>query len=224
MRQTITIGTKVFKTQTECKNYTRIILTELGITISVKCKNIEHFNFLRSLCERHPRYQEKFQKFCDFRICRSALNTRGLELQIVNNDGTYTEISWNICVSGKSSTKESSFYSALRQHISLQIMNFKNTNDLSYCRECNHRFVEFSPPVHIDHVIQFKQLVENFLEINTNIIIPTEYEKKERTYETLFANSDRWIGELFEKYHSENAVLRVLCETCNLKRPKYKSE
>ncbi len=224
MRQTITVGTKVFKTQKECKDYTRTILTELGINPSVKCKNNEHFNFLLSLCERHPRYEEKFQDFCDFRICHSALNARGLELQIINNDGTCTEISWNICVSGKSSTKESSFNSALRQHISPQIMNFKETNDLSYCRECEHRFVEDSPPIHIDHVIQFKQLVETFLKINTHIIIPTKYEKKERTYETLFTDSDLWIGKLFEKYHYENAVLRVLCEPCNLKRPKYKSD
>jgi uncharacterized protein (DUF849 family) len=60
MIQTIEIRDKVFKTQTECKNYTRIILTELGITISVKCKNIEHFYFLHLLCKRPPIYEEKF--------------------------------------------------------------------------------------------------------------------------------------------------------------------
>jgi hypothetical protein len=63
--------------------------------------------------------------------------------------------------------------------------------------------------------------VENFIELN-NIIIPTEYNKKEHTFQTLFTDKDVWIGKLFEKYHLENATLRVLCETCNLTREKYK--
>ena len=50
MKQII-IGNKIFKTQTECEKYTRTILTELGITDSVKIKNeiiCKFFNFLNS--------------------------------------------------------------------------------------------------------------------------------------------------------------------------------
>lgn len=223
MKKQIIIGNMIFKTQKECENYTRKILTELGITDSVKEKNNEYFNFLLLLCERHPYYSEKFEKFIDFQIVTNALNIRGLALNLVNNDGTFTEISWKICVSGKCKTTEALFNSALRQCISNQIKNFKDITDLSYCRECDCSLIEKTP--HIDHYeIQFKQLVEDFLKVNKEIIknLPNEYDKKEITFETLFKDNDSWIGNLFEKYHLDNATLRVLCETCNLTRKKYK--
>jgi len=224
MVKSIAIGDTIFKTQKECENYTRQILTEMGITDSVKLKNNDNFIFLCLLCKRHPHYNEKFPKFVDFQVNRDGLNKKGFALNILNNDGTVTEISWRICVSGKDKTDKTLFNSALRHCISYQIIDFKYTSDLSYCRECNCCLND--KVIHIDHhEKQFKQLVEEFLELNRDtIIIPTEYNKKEITFETLFTNEDRWIGKLFEKYHLENATLRVLCETCNLTREKYKSK
>ena len=61
------------------------------------------------------------------------------------------------------------------------------------------------------------------MELNKNIIMPLEYNKKDLTFETLFKVEDEWIGKLFEPYHLQYATLRVLCETCNLTREKYKS-
>ena len=51
-----------------------------------------------------------------------------------------------------------------------------------------------------------------------------EYNKKDITFETLFKEEDTWIGKLFELYHLQHASLRVLCETCNLTRKKYKNK
>ena len=221
MKQII-IGHKIFKTQSECETYARSILTELGITESVKLKSEEHFNFLILLCQRHPYHNEKLNKMVDFKINQSALNKRGLELNIVNNDNTQTEISWRICVRGTGKSSKTLFNSALRQCISYQIQEFRDTSDLSYCRECNcslHDKIQ-----HIDHhEIQFIKLVEDFMELNKNIIMPLEYNKKDLTFETLFKVEDEWIGKLFEPYHLQYATLRVLCETCNLTREKYKS-
>ena len=70
MKKQIIIGDKIFNTQTECENYTRTILTELGISNSVKLKNAGHFIFLSLLCKRHPYYEDKFQRFIDFQIYR----------------------------------------------------------------------------------------------------------------------------------------------------------
>ena len=92
----IIIGNKIFKTQTECEKYTRSILTELGITDSVKNKNEEYFNYLILLCRRHPHHIHKLNKFVDFKIYQDTLNKRALALTIVNRDNTYTEISWKI--------------------------------------------------------------------------------------------------------------------------------
>jgi hypothetical protein len=215
----ITIGTLTFKTQTECEKYTRSILTDLGITDCVKIKNEEYFNFLFLLCKRHPRHHDKLNKFVDFKISQDALNKRGLALTIINNDDTNTEISWRICVTGKGKSSKTLFHSALRQCISYQIKDFKNASDLSFCREC--RCSLHDKTIHIDHdVVQFIQLVENFMNKET-IIIPIEYDKKDVTFQPLFKDNDKWIGDLFELYHLEHATLRVLCETCNLTRKKY---
>ena len=73
MKKQIIIGDKIFNTQSECENYTRTILTELGITNSVKLKNEEYFMFLSLLCKRHPHYGDKFQMFIDFQIYRDVL-------------------------------------------------------------------------------------------------------------------------------------------------------
>lgn len=220
----IIIGNKTFKTQTECEKYTRSILTELGITNSVKNQNDEYFNFLILLCKRHPQHVNKLNKFVDFQIYQDALNKRGFALTIVNNDNTYTEISWRICVTGRGKTSKSLFNSALRHCISYQIKEFRDASDLSYCRECNCSLYDKIP--HIDHnEIQFIKLVEDFMELNKEtIIIPIEYNKKDITFETLFKEDDEWIGKLFESYHLQNATLRVLCETCNLTRKKYKKQ
>jgi hypothetical protein len=224
MKKQIILGNKTFKTQSECEKYTRTILTELGITDSVKLKNEEYFNFLSLLCKRHPHHLQKLIKFVDFQIYQDVLNKRGLALNIVNNDNTYTEISWRICVTGREKTSKSLFNSALRQSVSYQIKEFRDASDLSYCRECNCSL--YNKNLHIDHhEIQFIKLVEDFLELNKEtIIIPTEYNKKELTFETLFKDEYDWIGKLFEQYHLEHATLRVLCETCNLTREKYKNK
>lgn len=220
MKKQIIIGNKIFKTQTECEKYARSILTELGIINSVKLKNEEYFNFLMLLCKRHPRWEEKSIKFIDFQIYKDALNNRGLALNIVNNDNTRTEISWLICIKGESKSVKANFNSALRQCISSQIKEFRDSSDLSCCKICNCSLSDAR--INIDHhEIQFKKLVEDFIELK-NIIIPTEYNKKPVTFEKLFKDEDTWIGKLFEKYHLQNATLRVLCESCNQRREKYK--
>ena len=104
------------------------------------------------------------------------------------------------------------------------IKEFKDASDLSYCRKCNCSLI--NKTIHIDHhEIQFVKLVEDFLEINKKtIIIPSDYDKKQITFERIFKEEDSWIGKLFEPYHLQNATLRVLCETCNLTRKKYKKQ
>ena len=222
MKKQITVGNKIFKTQTECEKYTRLILQDLGTTNSVKIKNEEYFNFLFLLCKRHPHYIEKMYKFADFEIKRDALNKQAFALNIINHDNTHTEISWRICVTGIDKSSKSLFNSALRYCISYQILDFKNTSDLSSCTKCNcclHDKI-----VHIDHdKTQFTKLVDDFLNLHKEIKIPIEYNKKDITFQTIFKNEDAWIGKLFEKYHLQNATLRVLCQSCNLTRKKYKN-
>ena len=110
---------------------------------------------------------------------------------------------------------------ALRQTISSQIQNYREKEDTnisvcSLCKKClkNKKF-------HIDHVIHFAKLVDDFTNLH-NITIPSKYNKMAITFEKTFTPNDKWIGELFYDYHLKHSILRVLCENCNLTREKYK--
>jgi hypothetical protein len=222
MKTEIKVGTQTFKTQKELENYTRSLLREMGPTNSVKLKKDEYFNFLILLIQRHPHCDEKLEKFVDLHICYDSMNKQALALNIINNDNSLTEISWRVCVSGKGKCVKTNFAQALRYYILSQIFDFKNSSDLSYCRLCQSSLLE--KKIHIDHYVkQFSEIVQNFIDINKEIIIPTMYDKENLTFRIIFKDKDAWIGKLFEKYHYKYSTLRVLCETCNLTRGKYNS-
>jgi hypothetical protein len=220
-RNTIIIGNNIYKTQKDCEINVRNKLIEIGITKSVKDKSIDIYNFFIDLCKRHPRQDEKLKNIVDFQVKPDALSKKGLALNIINNDGTTTEISWRICVTGKGHTSEQLYNRALRQTISSQIQSYREKDDtnITICSICNNCLID--KKFHIDHEIQFAKLVDDFTNLH-NIIIPSEYNKLPITFERTFITNDEWIGNLFYYYHLEHAILRVLCEKCNLTREKYK--
>jgi hypothetical protein len=219
MKKTIKIGDKTFSSNAECERYTRSLITEMGITKSVKQNNMNTFKYLLNLGERHHNYEEKFERFIDFEIRVDIMNKKGLALFIVNNDRTITEISWKKCITGKTTPIRDLFISSLRESIYPQISHYRENTDLSYCRICDCSLID--KLIHIDHYEpQFAELINNFLEIHNGLVIPTKYDKNKITYHTKFKEQDEWIGDKFAKYHLEHATLRVLCESCNIKRPK----
>ena len=90
------------------------------------------------MCKRHPHQNEKLKNVIDFEVKRGALNKKGLALNTINNDGTTTEISWRICVTGKGHTPEQLYNLALRQKISAQIQSYREKKDTD---------IQFSDPI-----------------------------------------------------------------------------
>lgn len=220
MKKQIRISNLTFNTQKECETYVRNLLTRLGVTESVKETNIDDFDFLFDFCKRYPDYNAKFYDFKDFKITQNVLNKKTFQLNIINNDDSIISISWRDCVTQKPTSNRTLFISSLRECINTQILDFKNSSDLSQCKICDCSLTNKN--IHIDHhEPQFSQIVHNFLEQNQNtIIFPETYTSIKLSNQTKFKDCDNWIGDLFAKYHYENAVLRVSCEECNLKRPK----
>jgi hypothetical protein len=220
-RKNIIIGNNIYKTQKDCETDVRNKLIEIGIGNSVKDKSIDIYNFFINLCKRHPHQDEKLKNIVDFEVKQDALNKKGIALNIVNNDGKITEISWRICITGKGHTPHQSYNMALRYTISSQIQSYKEKEDtnISICSICKDSLK--NKMFHIDHEIHFAKLVDDFTNLH-NITIPIEYEKIPITFERTFTTNDKWIGNLFYDYHLENAKLRVSCEKCNLSREKYK--
>ena len=220
-RNAIKIGNNIYKTQKECENCVRKRLLEIGVTKSVKTKSIDSYKFFIDLCNRHPYRDEKLTNVIDFEVKQDALNKRGLALNIVNDNGTTTEISWRKCVTRRIDTPKQLYNMALREKISAQIESYRDKEDtnMSICSICKDTLR--NKRVNIDHVIHFAKLVDDFTELH-DITVPVEYDKKPVTYERVFQTNDVWIGNLFFDYHLKNAKLRVTCEKCNLSRKKYK--
>ena len=217
----IIICNNIYKTQKNCENDVRNKLQEIGITTSIKNKSNEFYIFFYNLCKRHPHQIDKLKNIVDFEIKQTALNKRGLELNIVNVDGTITEISWRVCITGRGHTLQQSYNMALRETISPQIRTYRENKDtdMSTCSIC--KICLQYKNIHIDHEIHFAKLVDDFTQLY-KIIIPIEYNKKPITFERTFTPDNEWIGNLFYEYHLKNAKLRVVCEKCNLTRKKYK--
>jgi hypothetical protein len=222
-KKKITIGHHNYNTQDECNKDVRKKLQSLGLTSSVKNKSMETFLFLNELCKRHPQQEEKLNQMIDFKIQKNPTNPKGLEIFIVNKDNTTKEISWHKCVTGKDNPFKKEYKDALREIINPQREAFKQREDtdLTCCSLC-HASLE-GLTIHIDHVIHFEKLVDDFTK-EYDITIPTKYRKKPITFRRLFQPEDEWIGNLFYKYHEDHAELRVTCDKCNLSREKYKKK
>jgi hypothetical protein len=214
MSKQVILYSKTFPSYTKCTEYIRNLLKEIGITNSVKTVSMAHYENLLSLLKRHPEATEKLENLEDLQIYSCPINKTPSCINILRIDNTIMDISWRVCVNGKGYTPSQQFKKALRECISYQIRNFRTQADLSHCTLCNE---EDPVNIHIDHILHFKTICENFMAIN-KIEIPIDYDQKSITYQTIFKKKDEWIASLFQKYHLDNATLRVTCAKCNIER------
>ena len=217
--QVIIEGYHHFRSVKESKDYYRELFNKIGVLNSIKQYDIDNntdiFNELFILCQRHPEKDEKLFNICDFFIKLNKYKN-GLGLWIKRNDNTNMDISWHCCCEGKGKNKDQLFRSSLRHIIEPQIINFRNS--VVFQKECILCEKIFNNDIHIDHYPEkFENIVNRFIK-EYNIKIPEEntYGQKEGWgCECIFSEKDKYIEELFYKYH-QNIGLRKLCRRCNL--------
>ena len=78
------------------------------------------------------------------------------------------------------------------------------------CKICKEKHCKF----HIDHIIKFRDLKTNFLKLNSNV---PDIINDLKFGGMKFKNEDDEFVKEWKAYHLNNAKLRVLCQTCNLK-------
>ena len=173
--------------------------------------------------QRHPDSEKRTHETIDFIISQNVLNKKALQLNICRIDGSVESISWLTCCKGVGVSYESLFKSALRQTIASQIQEFRDKSNINYCSICD-KYMKQGEVIHIDHIIQFEELVKKFMLTNKDISIPinyNDYSREPQTNRTCFSDlNKKLIGKRFFKFHEENARLRVSCVNCNLTRPK----
>lgn len=212
------IGEHKFTSQKDALQYVRDLLSKIGICQSIK-NETKHYSDIYTLVQNHPDFIAKCKNLHDFRIIKNKLNKNALELNIINEDGSIEDISWHSCVTGKPKTYKQELLSALRYSIDYQIKNYKDNVLFYKCMLCDK---ECSKDFHIDHIIHFDKLVKDFHK-SINIVPPNEFDNADdNTNRRKIKSIDRAYKKMWQEYHLQNAILRVTCKTCNLKRPKYK--
>jgi hypothetical protein len=205
-----------FKTQKTLKAHFREIINKIGLCASVKTKYPSEFLDFCEVFKRHYDYPGKFIGLVDIKIDYNPKYINQLEVSIIKNDMTIDDVSvLNNCITGK---PKDNLKIAMRVSIQPQIDEYKNNNPIKLCQLCGEHY-----RIEIDHHSEkspFAKLYNDFME-NNKIPIPTSFNDT-KSHMKCFKELDCDFENSWTKYHKENAILRMLCRTCNGSQPKYK--
>ena len=205
-----------FKTQKTLKDHFREIINRIGVCDSVKTKYPSEFLDFCEVFKRHSDYPGKFIGFVDIKIDYNPIFITQLEVSIIKEDKSIDDVSvLNNCITGKPKDK---LKIAMRVSIQPQIEEYKNNNPIKVCKLCGEH-----DRIEIDHHSEnspFAKLYNDFMEIN-EFPIPTSFDDT-KSHMKCFKKLDCDFENSWAQYHNENAILRMLCRTCNGSQSKYK--
>lgn len=227
-KKPVIILDKIFPTQKDFEIYVRkIIYEDIGICNDIKNTYPDKYYILIKILERHPKFSSKTENMCNIKIVYDTLNTTALKTMIINNDGRVVDISWRCAITGKPKSKKHELMSAMRSSIDSQINQFRRKNNNDCCQLCDK-----TTKLQVDHNdekdVAFDELALNFINFikqNTDIEIPNKFgELNDDTHRRTFLEKDTIFKDMWLKYHKDHAILRILCKTCNISRPKTKNK
>lgn len=215
-----------FKSATELKAYVREALSRLGPTFRVSQRSTNFYNFLVELLKYGP-YQKAMNDMRDITIDRGVHGN--LVLSILKTYRPFL-ISWLKCVQAipkfhkrprqsRIPQNVKHLNKAMRSSIIDQIMDLKKREEYT-CELCK---VQGTDPAvfHCDHIYEFRKLVVDFLKDRRDVPVSFEFIQ----CIPHFTKSDIQFEMEWTEYHRTHATLRILCKSCNLRRPrKEKSE
>lgn len=190
-------------------NYFKIRLNK-GLCKSLKKERSEDFNDFMELFKYHPESEIKLLDVIDLCIVYNKRNSKCFEINLIKSNGEIQDISYRCCISQR--RNNFNLNQALRYAIEPQIQEFRYNNEM----KCN--FCHSIDNIHIDHIIMFKDLVNEYLKTILKPI-PNEFDDNEFNG-SKFKIKDRQFERDWFIYHQNNAKLRCLCSKCNLSRKK----
>ena len=205
-----------FKTQSSLKKYFREIIDRIGICDSIKTKYPQEFLDFCQVFTRHSDYPDKFVDFVDIKIDYNPEIKNQLVVYIIKKNGEIDNVSvLKNCITGK---PKNNLKIAMRVSIQPQIDEYKNINYIRECELCGlHDRIEID---HHSEKMPFSKLYFDFMEMN-KLPIPTSFNDT-KSHMKCFNELDYEFEEKWIQYHKENAILRMLCRSCNGSQPKYK--
>jgi hypothetical protein len=176
-------------------------------------KSHTYYNEIIDFLKFHPKGDRKL-KLNDLRkVCVD--NSIGHWRVFLVYQNNIDSISWNKCITSREEPYTQRLGIALRYAIQNQIDDFKMINNISTCELCGTR----DRVIHIDHIIPFSILRDVFNEGRDDI--PIEFTKCDNMcgYTGFgFKDDDKLYEDDWIYFHKKYAMLRPLCDECNLQR------
>jgi len=203
-----------YKSLDAFEKYIKNIINGIGKCADIRTTFPDKYVILVELLNRHPN-DDKIQRMVNLKLIANYMKPQFLELIVIRDDNTEESISYNAAIKGEWATHEKNLLTAMRSGVEDQILYFGQTNERK-CVLCNS-----TTNLHIDHnTTTFANLVKDFL-ANNNTPTPARFGKTaDDTNRVAFLSSDSEFRDEWAAYHENHADLRVLCQTCNLTRPR----
>jgi 5-methylcytosine-specific restriction endonuclease McrA len=197
------------KTQKELKEYTKNIISTIGLCESIKTKHPDYYDFFIELFKRHPKHDEKVKDLVDIKIRNNKQFKKQLEVYIEKSNGDIIDISvLNKCIRGRNDKND--LNTAMRDSIKPQLSDFRKTCIYScvLCGATKDLDVDHHKPL-------FCELYGNF--ISNRKDVPIVFDDNKSNVKC-FRKEDVQFQIEWNNYHKTNAVLRMLCKVCNNKK------
>jgi len=212
-----------FTSASELRAYVRGIIADYGECRSVRDKSKVVFTFLLQLYSYHP---AKPDGIIDFAIVRGSYGN--MHLSIIKQNTSHP-LSWVKCLENipkfasnrkpnPAAEKRKQLASAMRTAVAYQINKIKvMENGVFTCVLCSTKSSK-SSDMHVDHVVPFCKLMDDFLTKWDPHSIPSRFEYNRGRIQ--ISVMDRPFEIAWAEFHQQNAKLQLLCKTCNLRKGK----
>tara|TARA_R110000822_G_scaffold101763_5_gene228088 strand:- start:603 stop:1259 length:657 start_codon:yes stop_codon:yes gene_type:complete len=174
---------------------------------------------LHGLIENHPDSVGKIGCGVDhFEIRSNPVFSNQNTFYLVRNDGSETDFSFRICISGKSKTKWADFCAAARGAISSQILIYKASRFFEVDQpKCWITGVPLLPEsCHVDHVVTFDELLRTFISTYAVDVDSAVSESEDGNIVPVFSSKE--LRESWIDFHRRNAVLDLATAEANMSR------
>ena len=204
------IGNKNFKSKKECYMFTKNIIHNLGCC-TIK-KDHECFNFFDDLLKNHTEYDTKKGSGVDyFSIIRNKYNNNVFNTVLTRIDNSKILFSWPHCCEFKKRSFDWHLSASMRNSISHIVIDFKCKSKLKCCMcDISNNEVVY----HVDHIIPFIKLKNDFLKI-TNHQLPKTFSNCPKYDGCSFSDEDIDFKNDWINYHNDHCKLQILCQPCN---------
>ena len=213
-----------FSSYEDLKMHTIALILQVGRCTSMLTHYPDIYKYFRKLLQRHPDAERKkvalitdiiIKVFPKAANKRQPLQTGDYQIWYHTSDGLEDSISWVKSMRKEDYSISKKLTSAMRYSIEGQVRTFRQSNLRARCQYCNT-----NRELTVDHINHFEGLAYDFLLLHPTH--PVEFTDAPITSQEMFRLEDAAYDALWKEYHSSNANLQILCNTCNQARPEWK--